>query len=317
MHLISKAFVKLFILVGVSGVLVYIIIAIHSFHTAFFTLTELKKIEDEMKQEHQIVYQIKQRFPLDLKYILLWRMQSSLNNLEGQKSFIEQKCSFMNCYITDNRGLLNDDYTNFEAIVFNINDVKYWNPTLLPKNRSPRQKYILFGNMSSDNNPICSNESDNFFNWTWTYKLNSDIVSPFIEIRDVNGTIVGPKADMSWNICTRTLPHKLKEKLKTKSKAVAWISSKCVTNNNRIVYVKELKKLLKNYNLNLDIYGSCGSSYCSNTSRKDCAKMIQREYYFYIALEDSSAEDYVTKELLMALNNYAVPIVFSKNNYSR
>lgn len=48
-----------------------------------------------------------------------------------------------------------------------------------------------------------------------------------------------------------------------------------------------------------------------------CAAKLQKDYYFYLVLEDAICDDYVTDKLLLALNNYAVPLVYGGANYRR
>ncbi|XP_063623060.1 alpha-(1,3)-fucosyltransferase C-like [Cydia splendana] len=255
-----------------------------------------------------------------LKYILLWtpKIFHPFNYFgTGQIAFIRNKCEFTNCYVTADRGYFKGDITKFIAIAFNGRNLKYVNASELPQQRSTHQKYIFFNAESSTNQPICNPWWDNFFNWTSTYKLNSDVMYSYIYIRDMNGVHVGPRIDMDWVKYMKKIDDTLKEKLKSKNKAAAWFVTHCITRSKREKYVKSLQKALEPYDFTVDIYGSCGTCVCHWYEKEKCWAMVSSNYYFYLSFENSFAEDYVTEKLLTALNNDAVPIVLGGSNYTR
>lgn len=45
--------------------------------------------------------------------------------------------------------------------------------------------------------------------------------------------------------------------------------------------------------------------------------MLQKDYFFYFAVESSLARDYVTEQTIVALNNNVVPIVWGMTDYER
>lgn len=67
----------------------------------------------------------------------------------------------------------------------------------------------------------------------------------------------------------------------------------------------------------MNVFGQCGNMMCPNADLEQCNELLEREYYFYLAFEDSMAEDYVTDQLWIALNHFAVPVVFGGANYFR
>ncbi|XP_063623059.1 alpha-(1,3)-fucosyltransferase C-like [Cydia splendana] len=255
-----------------------------------------------------------------LKYILLWTPKNSYpfsNYGTGRIVFIRNKCEFTNCYVTADRRYFNGDLTKFVAIAFNGRNLKYVKASELPQQRSPHQKYIFFNTESSANQPICNPWWDNFFNWTSTYKLNSDVIYSYIHIRDMNGVHVGPRIDMDWVKDMKKIDDTFKEKLKSKKKAAAWFVSHCITRSKREKYVKSLQKALQPYELTVDIYGRCGTLVCNELEQEKCCATVSSHYYFYLSFENAFAEDYVTEKLLAALNNDAVPIVLGGSNYTR
>ncbi|XP_063384347.1 alpha-(1,3)-fucosyltransferase C-like [Cydia fagiglandana] len=217
----------------------------------------------------------------------------------------------------ERRGYFKGDLTKFVAIAFNGRNLKYVNASELPQLRSTHQKYIFLNTESSTNQPICNPLWDNFFNWTSSYKLNSDVIYSYIYIRDMNGVHVGPRIDIDWVNDMKKIDDTLKEKLKSKNKAAAWFVSHCITRSKREKYVKSLQKALEPYDLTVDIYGSCGTCVCHWYEKEKCWAMVSSDYYFYLSFENAFAEDYVTEKLLTALNNDAVPIVLGGSNYTR
>lgn len=310
MYLVSRTetFAKLFFIVSFTGLFMYVALAFYSFHTAYTTVSQVGKDQDSFSEHVD-----SERFDKDLKYILLWtdKSQKEHVNWEGQSPFIENGCSEINCYITTNRTILNQDVRNFDAVIFNISLLLNWSrwPVRLPKGRSPRQKYVFYGMEASDDHPICNLLVDNFFNWTWSYKFHSDIFTPFIEVKDMKGKVVAPSSNVLWsNSLTRTTNSVINV---TKTRAVAWIMDKCEILSNKMLSILKLKQALKDHNLYLDIYG-CGHFQCP---QEDCKKMLQRDYYFYLAIEGAMSEDFVSTEVLKAYDNDVVPIVVGGADY--
>ncbi|XP_034833165.1 alpha-(1,3)-fucosyltransferase C-like [Maniola hyperantus] len=253
-----------------------------------------------------------------IKYILQWtrRFSAPFDFMgEGNSMFIKKKCKYNNCFVTDNRDYFIEQ-SDFDAIAFNGRDVINLWPFQFPSNRSFKQKYILGAMESPDNFPACDEVLDGFFNWTWTYKLDSDFRWGYITIFDLKGNVIGPAIDMKWPELN-PINEELKVKLSSKSKAAAWLVSHCNTKSQREIYVDELQKELVSYGWTVDIYGKCGTMTCPKSETHTCFKKIEDDYYFYLSFENSFAEDYVTEKLLVALKNYAVPIVFGAANYSR
>ncbi|XP_030024951.2 alpha-(1,3)-fucosyltransferase C [Manduca sexta] len=255
-----------------------------------------------------------------LKYVLIWTLpqRDPLMYLgEGQVVFIKKKCPVTNCYITTNKQLMN--LKNFDVLLFNVPEINDKPHPNLPPERSPHQIYVFASIESADYYPLCSTRFDNYFNLTWTYKLNSDLYYGYMIIRNKQGEVIGPNQIMHWEKIENMDPidDKIKERLKNKNKAAAWIVSNCNAPSGRDQFVREVQRQLDQYGLVVDIYGNCGKKRCERNMMPKCLEMIEREYYFYFSFENSFAEDYVTEKLLSALNHYAVPVVFGTANYTR
>ncbi|XP_026332823.1 alpha-(1,3)-fucosyltransferase C-like [Hyposmocoma kahamanoa] len=124
---------------------------------------------------------------------------------------------------------------------------------------------------------------------------------------------------MQWMKVTqmnKTSSH-IENKLRYKHIAAAWIASNCET-VDRLDYVHVLQKELSKYGHRVDVYGKCGNLQCPRKEAMDeCFALIEQDYYFYLAFENSNSQDYVTEKLLHALEHYTVPVVLGGANYSR
>lgn len=256
-------------------------------------------------------------------YILIWTNANQFPftkfNL-GSKYFSDIGCQFTNCYLTNNTDYF-DDVTKFDAILFNSIEVHDISNLTLPAARAMYQTYIFVSPESPMNYPVSPNYN-NFFNWTWTYKLNSDILFTYIAVKDMKGNLMGPSIDMHWmDIRDMESPkNDIKTVLKNKTDAVAWFVSHCKTSSNRESYVSVLRNELSVHGLGIDIYGRC-PRFCNNKcpieNMNYCYSLLKEKYFFYLAFENSMSEDYVTEKVLTATKNLAVPVVYGGANYSR
>lgn len=254
-------------------------------------------------------------------YILMWQpvevkpMPFQVMQL-GRAAFIIRNCTFLNCYVTDDPSFFGD-ILDFDVVLFNILFIK--NNMDIPHKRSANQKYILAAFEPSGLIQVPA-KFNKFFNLTWTYKLDSDVVFPYIVVKNERGEKIGPKIDMHWidiKEMNETSEY-IKNKLHKKRIAAAWFVTNCHAANARLSVVKELQKELANYGQLVDVYGECGDG-SKNCPRKseECDALIESTYYFYLAFENSFCEDYVSEKILTGLEHFAVPVVFGAANYTR
>lgn len=265
------------------------------------------------------VYRRPDRLPSGMKYILLWTPYEFAPFYyfgNGQKAFVDKKCSVINCYVTTDRNYFNGDVTKFDYIFFNGRNIDPLTRSDLPINRSSHQKYVYFNMESADNKPVCNQIYDDFFNLTATYRLDSDIPIPYVQVQNTEGEVIGPDFEIDWIESGSVDDEEFAAKLKNKTKAVAWFVSNCRSRNHRRDYVIQLQKALDNYGLTVDIYGRCGPLTCPR-KQKNCSTILDRDYFFYLSFENSFSDDYVTEKLLTALQHNVVPIVYGGADYSR
>lgn len=250
-----------------------------------------------------------------LIYMLLW---TDLNRepfrfwSRKRKSFTAMNCKYQNCYIVHNRDFF-EDITDYDAILFNPLGVS----EDLPMARSDNQLYVFVALEPSAYLPL-QDKWNWFYNYTWTYKLNSDISYPYFIVRNRRGEVVGPTTNPRWMKAKsmKPAPKSVIEKLQNKTTAVAWFVTNC-GNHKRLGYAHKLNSILNQDNLIVDIYGGCGNKVCARDKFEDCVELVEKYYYFYLAFENSYCEDYVTEKVMTALDHYTVPVVLGGANYSR
>ena len=240
----------------------------------------------------------------------------------GQKPFIDIGCKVNNCVTTDDRTKLNES----DAIIFHFHRYNY-NVNDMPPFRLPHQRYIfyLYEALAHDFEMPFSfaqfaNRTANFFNWTMSHRRDSDIYSA-MTYGAIQRKKTSPISDRLppklANGVRPESPSKLmdpfasaKEKLKKKTKLVAWFCSHKDTHGKRQEYFTELSK-----HIAVDIYGSCGNLTCPFMSH-ECNVMLD-DYKFYVSAENSICPDYVTEKLYRPLGRDVVPIVYGGADYSQ
>ncbi|CAL1542840.1 unnamed protein product [Lymnaea stagnalis] len=175
-----------------------------------------------------------------------------------------------------------------------------------PPARAPGQRWVFF---ALEPPPLTANtafETPNWlgvFNWTMSFRLESEFwIGYVLMTRKANPA---PEKKRSEDV------RRWKEKFANKTKLVAWFVSHCGMSSQREAYVAELSK-----HIPVDVYGKCGSLKCDD--RGQCYRMLDREYKFYLAFENSFCRDYVTEKARVILEmNTLVPVVRGGADYKR
>ena len=166
--------------------------------------------------------------------------------------------------------------------------LRSWIRKDLPVRRSPHQRYIAWMMESAawreylDTNPMT-----NFFNWTMTYRWDSDIVGPYGYVKPIGNAPLHP----SESRMKQYLSNSKVNYAAGKTKLVAWFVSNCISKSNRNEMVKQLQK-----HINVDVYGKCGTMDCPRNLEDECRDMAAKNYKFYLSLENSLCLDYVTEK---------------------
>ncbi|KPI98355.1 Alpha-(1,3)-fucosyltransferase C [Papilio xuthus] len=240
-------------------------------------------------------------WPDDSVYILNWD-----KHLDLKKHFYGC-CTAPKCILTKDKTYFGKDYKYFDAMLFSE---KFLESTNRP-NANMNMLNIFISLQPENKKIVCDNYYDNFFNLTFTYRLDSDIVWKYFVVLGLNREIIAPSLSPAWNTSLNPVNQEIKSIIQQKTKPVAYIDSNCKLENWTRPYLSKLQKHLDSYSLKIYM----------NISKK-CKKEVDNrislnEYMFYIIFEDYFVEDYVTRKILQAYDNNAVPIIFGGANYTR
>ncbi|WKY12579.1 hypothetical protein Q1695_003847 [Nippostrongylus brasiliensis] len=197
------------------------------------------------------------------------------------------------CRITENPADLNIA----DAVLFHNAD---YNAALVPKPRKSNRPHVLWSLESPSNDRF--RPGPNVINWTMTFRRDANIWYPYGHFRKLKSP-VDVDYDEIWD-------------MKNDSKTAVWLASNCFAKNSRTAVVDMLMK----QGLHIDRFGRCGSRPpgCDGVNRQGdpCVAELVKPYKFYIALENSNCQDYVTEKFYEALiSRMAVPIVLKKEIY--
>ncbi|GFR76653.1 alpha-(1,3)-fucosyltransferase [Elysia marginata] len=143
----------------------------------------------------------------------------------------------------------------------------------------------------------------NKFNSTMTYRTDSEFWHGYFRTQRRKPP-ASPEESRAEEI-------ELRRVFRKKSKMAAVFVSNCGAPSRRDVYVRELQK-----HIPVDVYGNCGPLRCQD--RKACDEMLNKDYKFYLAFENSLCYDYITEKLLKILSaRRVVPVVRGGADYSR
>ena len=238
----------------------------------------------------------------EIKNILLWnspeRIETAAFGIGSTEHFERHGCEANLCQIFHNRSAL--PFEQFDAVLFNVHTL-HDNPlpAELGYKRTVRQRFVLLTQESPDTmfffNPTAFN---GYFNWTMSYKLNSDIQLLY-------GRVKKKKSATSYQM------RSTRER-----KTAVWMASHCQTSGLRESYVAELRQYI-----DVAIYGSCGDLTCPRNnehwiSEPVCYDLLSKNYKFYLSFENSVCRDYVTEKFFNVLQYDIVPVVYGGANYT-
>lgn len=210
----------------------------------------------------------------------------------GHEPFVSHGCPVNACETTSDRNRLSEA----DAVVFHIRDL---DPYDVPTVRYTCQRWIFFLMETPFYTRLNLKPFRNFFNWTFTYRFDSDI-PPRIQLTATNVTSEESVIDHASN----------------KTGLVVWLVSNCNTFSHRERYVKELRKYIP-----VDVYGECGDhrkddeSCGRDTPLRHCYRSFEKRYKFYLAFENSLCRDYFSEKLYNIFEHDMVPVVLGKVDY--
>ncbi|XP_042879745.1 4-galactosyl-N-acetylglucosaminide 3-alpha-L-fucosyltransferase FUT6-like [Penaeus japonicus] len=201
-----------------------------------------------------------------------------------------EACSVRNCRITYEK----NEISKADAVYINFNHITSAKNHTFPKRSGPHQIWIWGTDLSSVHISWKAEDEklrryDGCFNWSMTFRMESDIPIPY------GRTVSLPD--------TQTV-QQLENYFDLKPKVAAVMMTNCRhSSNNRQGYVRELQK-----HMTVDFYGRCGKLKCPGHFTKDCKALEM--YKFYLSFENSNCRDYISEKVWWnAFEKKAVPVV--------
>lgn len=204
-------------------------------------------------------------------------------------------CEVSNCVFTFDK----KDLEKSDAVIFHSRDIpsiEHMRKISLNKNRM-KQRWIYY----SHENPYLVHHDvkayNDIFNWTMTYRYDSDIFIPYRYYRQLTTEEqMRVVPDVNYAV--------------GKDKLVAWSVSNCGRIRDKIV-----SKLLKY--IKISISGKCAKMFnqkneCIRGSRQ--CELNFRRFKFYLAFENSMCLDYITEKYWYnPFEHNMVPVVLGSN----
>lgn len=224
------------------------------------------------------------------KYILYWNGGSKQSSFFKEGSELFESCKIKDCFVTVNKSTLAID--EYDAIIFDAPNYTKMNG--MPAPRKPNQRYIYHNTQAP---PSASTRrvhfaAKNFYNWTMTYRLDSDIPTGIGHAIQRKTKYQMPKENF----------------LKSRKKSVAWLASDCSKNDTRKRFAKKLDKYIS-----VDVYGSCGDLSCPKEG--NCYGMLEKNYKFILSFESYHCRDYISDTFFKVLQRNLIPIIYGGGNY--
>ncbi|KAG0030028.1 Alpha-(1,3)-fucosyltransferase 11 [Podila clonocystis] len=244
---------------------------------------------------------------IDVKkeYSILW-WAPWFNDPQVFEGVVVDNCDLpYTCKFTHNR----DVYDEAKIIVYHGTAFNPKDTSRIEDVKSGNKAWVLMSLEAPKPYQIKS-EWTNVFTHTWTYSFHSDFVQSYFKAGR------GPDTFIS-NILAKP-KYTIQEKNTFRKEGlapIAWIVSSCTSENGRHFYVKQLQKYTK-----VDIYGHCMSNkeFPKGPDRKDLdPDLFIGKYKFYLAIENTNCNDYVSEKINKPYVNGLVPIVDGPKDYSR
>ncbi|KAF2360504.1 Fucosyltransferase N-terminal [Trinorchestia longiramus] len=232
-----------------------------------------------------------------LKKILYWNEFYGSKDFDfgiGQEPFRSAGCPVSSCYATYNKTLF--PLEDIDAIIWHGRSKH----KSLPPIRYPHTRYVFFMVESPEHTQLGSARYEKIFNYTMTYRTDSDIYNPY----GIFVPLAAPRLEL------------LNKNYASKKTAMAvWLVSNCNAPSQRKKVVKYLQKFLK-----VDILGKCGKKTCPKVkdhNPDECFRLIEAKYKFYFAFENSLCDQYVTEKFFGAARFDILPVVYGLGEYEQ
>ena len=176
-----------------------------------------------------------------------------------------------------------------------------------PPRRDENQVFVLavrdaFPRTTAERDPGMGMKWIDLFNWTMTYRLDSDIVYKYANILEKEN-----KTELADKNYDKIFDEKVDN--------AVWFVSHCKTSSMREHYVRKMQSVM-----GVDIFGGCGvPPPCPKRSDNigQCIDDIAMKYKYYLAFENTLVEDYITEKVYRWFNRDIIVVARGGSNYSR
>lgn len=216
-------------------------------------------------------------------------------NLTGENG---KPCTH-NCLISYNKC----DLPFSNAVVFHEADLprpRTLKSLAIYMHRHPLQRWVYFTHENPHNAKHDPALYNGIFNWTITYRRDSDVFYPYGYYREIKSASEIPKNHFTTNYA------------KGKNKLIVWAASHCGILRDKVV-----EKLLTF--LPVTVIGKCSKFFHQTTpsickrGSKTCSSFLNN-FKFYLAFENGMCFDYITEKYWETpFDNNMVPIVLGSN----
>ena len=205
------------------------------------------------------------------------------------------KCKYQNCRVTyDQSYLFISDVVIFHAR--NIPSTDLLKAISTKFYRPKTQRWIYFTSETPKNTEFGIIPYNGFFNWTMSYKIDSDVFLPYLQYRKLG--VRAPRPDPSINYA------------ENKTQIAAWLVGNC-----DFEFRMDFAQLL---DLHTDVYvgGGCRDQFKKRIScTRWCDLNALKHFKFYLSFENGVCTDYITEKYWKYLEMGLVPVVLGGANY--
>ncbi|XP_037793643.1 alpha-(1,3)-fucosyltransferase C-like [Penaeus monodon] len=242
----------------------------------------------------------------------------------------KEGCPEYRCDFTYDRNRLSEA----DAILFKSDDIRMDD---LPSLRLPHQRWVWveveapLSQRGINAMSIVDELGSYNINWTMSYHSSSEVVGmngylftlkfPIQPLR--SNLIADHRPTMSMylqalesNTTLEAIMGPSWRSFVTRPKLVVWMSSHCPTSSRREDYVTELQKYI-----HVEVFGFCGKFQCGehfDAFGSTCwERRLRPQYLFYMTMENSLCDEYITEKLYNPLIHGLVPVVYGLSDYQK
>ena len=218
-----------------------------------------------------------------------------LDNSRNFTHWAHKPCGVRACQITYDKRRFEES----DVVLFHGRDMpRVEKMRQLSKRRHGRQKWLYFVHESPQFLYYDPAMYNGFFNWTMSYRRDSDFFVPYRTYTRLSSEDQIPEANKNCAV--------------GKERLVVWLASHC--GYEREGFVRKLMRYVS-----VDVFGACRGKFNQTKvcRRRDpeCGQLLKR-YKFHLSFENSFCADYITEKYWRTpFNHDIVPVVLGGANY--